>query len=139
MSSFAPTLAMSALKVGMQSAQQQATASQQADEIRAAQQANQRKREEQLKRSLATQRARFGAQGVSGGQSAEAALRGFVSETERNKAEDDRLATMRIGRLQSQADWSSRRNLLQLASPIKQGGTSLFRSSLGQRSLIDFS
>lgn len=137
MGGIAPTLAMSALKMGMETAQQQSTTDNQADQVRAAQAANQRERQRRLKSALATQRARFGAQGISAGHSSEATLRGYVAEAQREADAEDQMASLRIDRLQDQSDWSRRRNLLQLASPMKQSSFSLVQRGMGGLSLFD--
>ncbi len=137
MGGIAPTLAMSALKMGMETAQQRSTADNQAEQIKTARNASQLERQKRLKRALATQRARFAAQGISSGQSSEAALRGYVDEAKREAASEEQMAELRIDRLQDQSDWSRRRNLLQLASPIKRSGSSLLQRGIGGLSLFD--
>lgn len=137
MASLAPSMAMSAVKMGMDASQQRSALANQSDQIREAQKADQQERQRRLKRALATQRARFGAQGVSGGLSSEATLRGLVEEAKRDAADADSRASLEIDRLRDQADWSQRRNLLQLASPIGRSGASFLRTNVSRSSLID--
>jgi hypothetical protein len=133
----APTLAMSAVKMGMQSAQQRAALGNQNEEIKAAQAAEQRERQSRLKRALSTQRARFGAQGISGGDSSEASLRGLIKEAENDASESSERASLRMNRMRSQAEWSQRRSLLQLGSPLGRSGAGLIQGGLGRISLFD--
>jgi len=74
-----PTAAMSAMQLGMDMAQQNAAQAQakaeaqaQTQQIQQTQAIQSRERQEQLRRALATQRARFGAQGIGGDGSAAA-------------------------------------------------------------------
>jgi len=119
-----PTAAMSALQIGMDAAQRQsataaakADANAQTEQIRQAQEVQSRERQAQLRRALATQRARFGAQGIAGtGGSADAALSGMEAEAQRQEADAQSLNDLRVGRIGDQIDWQRRRNLLESSS-----------------------
>ena len=106
-----PSAAMTALQMGMDVAQQKsaekeakAEARAQTQQIQQTQAIATRQRQDQLRRALATQRARFGAQGVAAGSgSAEAALGGLEAEATREDAESRSLGELRIGRLSDQS------------------------------------
>lgn len=120
---FAPYLLMAAsTAVSMQQAQSQAKAANaaakaQADaqtrQIRAGQAIEERRRQEQLIRNLATQRARAGAAGIAGaGGSSEALLQGLSNETERDLNDTRRLNLLKIDDIYSDLGHTRRRNLL---------------------------
>lgn len=123
MSGYEAAAVMSALSTGLSMAQQQAQSRHQAayqraqaqtqiNQIRATQAIEERRRRDRLRRALATQRARFAAQGVGGGGSANAVLGGLAAETDREGAESRQLADMRIGAINDEVAWTRRRNLL---------------------------
>ena len=96
-----------------------------------------RQRQDQLRRALATQRARFGAQGVAAGSgSAEAALGGLEAEATREDTESRSLGELRIGRLNDQLDWQRRRNLLEASSSGSRSAFSLVQRGLRSVSLL---
>lgn len=139
-----PSAAMTALQMGMDVAQQKSAEQQAKAEARAqTQQIEQtqaiasRQRQDQLRRALATQRARFGAQGVAAGSgSAEAALGGLEAEATREDAESRSLGELRIDRLNDQLDWQRRRNLLEASSSGSRSAFSLVQRGLRSVSLL---
>ncbi len=140
-----PTAAMSALQFGMDMAQQNASQAEakadaraQTQQIQQQQEVQSRERRDQLRRALATQRARFGAQGIAaGGGSVEAALGGLEAEAARDEQEASSVGTMRINRIDDQLDWQKRRNLLDASSPRYRSAFSLMQRSLRSVPLLD--
>ena len=144
-----PGAAMTALQMGMDMAQQKqaqkeaqsqakADASAQAQQIQQTQEINARQRQEQLRRALATQRARFGAQGIAaGGGSADAALGGLEAEAMREDADSRSVSDLRIDRLNDQLDWQRRRNLLEASSSQYRSAFSLIQRGLRSVPLLD--
>lgn len=140
-----PSAAMSALQLGLDAAQQSSAQAQAKAETRAqvmqiqqTQEIAARQRRDQLRRALATQRARFGAQGIAAaGGSAEAALGGLEAEAAREDADAQSLAELRIGRLNDQLDWQRRRNLLEASSPRYRTAFSLVQRSLRSVPLLE--
>ena len=139
-----PTLATTALQTGLEMAQQKAAnaaakadAQSQQQQIEQTQAINDRQRRDQLRRALATQRARYGAQGIATGSgSSEAALSGFQAEVDRAEANSQALSSLRIDRLSDQLDWRSQRSLLSASAPAYRGAFSLFQRSLRSGSLV---
>jgi hypothetical protein len=144
MGGMVPGAAMSVLQMGMDVAQQGAAASQAKSEARAQarqlQQADEiatRERQDQLRRALATQRARFGAQGIlSDAGSAQAALGGLQAEADRQDAEARATSSLRLDRLDDQLDWQRRRSLLDASSPTYRSTFSLVQRGLRSVSLL---
>jgi hypothetical protein len=149
MGGFLPTAAMSAVQMGLAAAQQ----SRQAEHMRAAQaadaraQINQirlandidaRRRQEQLRRALASQRARFGAQGVATGGSADAVLHGLAAESQRRDEDSRALAQQRIAGINQDIEWSDRRSLLNSYQPVYRGSLSLLQQGIRAIPLLDF-
>jgi hypothetical protein len=140
-----PSAAMTALQMGMDMAQQKQAQSQakaearaQTQQIQQTQEINARQRQEQLRRALATQRARFGAQGIAAGSgSADAALAGLQAEAAREDADSRSLTDLRIGKLSDQLDWQRRRNLLEASSSQYRSAFSLVQRGLRSVSLFD--
>ena len=109
--------------IDMQKAQSQAKAANAAAQAQADAQARQisesqaietRRRQEQLIRTLAAQRARAGAAGVGGtGGSSEALLRGLSNETERDINDMRRLNLLRTDDIYGNLASTRRRNLLE--------------------------
>ena len=119
-----PTAAMSVLQMGFEAAQkgnqaaaQEANARGQTEQIRQTQQIEERQRRDRLRRNLATQRARFGAQGIGGGGSSQAVLAGLAAEAEQQNADSRALAATRINRINDQLAWSRKTNLLEASRP----------------------
>jgi hypothetical protein len=140
-----PGAAMSALQLGIDAAQQNSAQAEAKAEARAQERQIQqtremaaRQRRDQLRRALATQRARFGAQGIAaGGGSAEAAIGGLEAEAAREEADAQNLSELRIGRLNDQLDWQRRRNLLDASSSRYRTAFSLVQRSLRSVPLLD--
>lgn len=140
-----PTAAMSALQFGMDMAQQNASQAEakadaraQTQQIQQQQEVQSRERRDQLRRALATQRARFGAQGIAaGGGSVEAALGGLEAEAARDEQAASSAGAMRIDRIDDQLDWQRRRNLLDASSPRYRSAFSLMQRSLRSVPLLE--
>ena len=117
----------------------------QVDQIRQAQQIDERQRRDRLRRALATQRARFGAEGIGTGGSAQAVLAGLAAEAERENSDDRAMATARINRINDQYDWKRRKfvletpraNLLEASRPKNQSNFNLLRGALRTLSLLE--
>lgn len=139
-----PGAAMSVLQMGMDIAQQGASAQQaknearlQARQLQQAEDIASRQRQDQLRRALATQRARFGAQGiVADAGSAQAALSGLQAEADRQAAEASATTGLRLDRLDQQLDWQQRRSLLDASSPRYRSAFSLMQRGLRSVSLL---
>ncbi len=131
MAAFTPTIAMAALQTGLQlvQARQQARADNaaaasaaqfQRQQAEQAQAIRERDRRERLRRTLASQRAQFGAHGVGGGigsgGSAEAVLQGLTNDTERAIADDRERLGLTFAALQHDVEERRRRNLLELST-----------------------
>ena len=119
-----PTAAMSVLQMGLESEQarnqtaaQEANARAQTEQIRQNQIIEERKRRDRLRRALATQRARFGAQGIGSGGSSQAVLAGLAAEAEQENADSRAQASSRISQINDQLAWSRRKNLLEASRP----------------------
>ncbi len=119
MGSFAPIagIALQALNQrGQARAANQAAsaeAARQSQAIQLTQEANNQKRREQLRQIQATQRARFGAQGLrSAGGSAAAVLSGFEKSTNRDIRDDTGLTNLRLGEINRRLEDTRRANLL---------------------------
>lgn len=133
-----PTAAMSALQIGMDMAQQKgaqaeakADARAQTQQIQQQQDIQSRERRDQLRRALATQRARFGAQGLAAaGGSVDAALGGLEAEAARDEQASSSLGSMRINRINDELDWQKRRSLLDASSHRYRSAFSLMQRSL---------
>ena len=150
-----PSVAMSAMQIASNASQARAAAkqtdtqlsqenaqiSQQADaQVRQAQQnqaIDQNDRSERLRRALATQTARFGAQGIdASGGSADAMLSGMQAENDRQNVEQQAVTSSKIANIESQADWQQRRNLLGAAKPSYGSAFSLMKLGLRSISLL---
>jgi multidrug efflux pump subunit AcrA (membrane-fusion protein) len=143
MGAFASSAALSALQLGMQVVQRksaqdaaEADAKSQSAQIRQSQAIVQREQLDRLRRAIAAQRARFGAQGVGQGGSSAAVISGLISDVEAERKDYDRLTKLRLNRLDDQLEWGARRNLLQATYPVVRSGVSV-ASSLGGVSLLD--
>ena len=126
------TLAITAATTAMSMAQQKKSAN---ANIRAAQQQNQRavalerqrqaiaerQEKERLKQSLATQRASFGASGISGsGGSSQAVLSGLQNQSNRNIADNAFFTDVRVQGLNSNFEEVKKRNLFDASAPLKR-------------------
>jgi hypothetical protein len=96
----------------------------------------QQQQQEALRSRLATQRARAGAAGVSGGGSASAVLRGLTQEAAATEQARAAQSNARIAEIQRAASNSRSRNLLDLVGGAGGSSLSLLGQSTG-RSLLD--
>ena len=142
MASFVPTAALTAMQISMEKSQEKAkkdaesaNANAQSAQIRYAQQLEQSDRRDKLRRAIATQRARFGAQGLSSSGSAAAVLSGLAAEADQDAAASENLASLRLDSLNQQAE--QRRNLLDASSPRNRLAFSLLQRGLRSNSLIN--
>lgn len=147
MGGFVPAAALSAVQMGITAAQQerQADAAQAAAkaeakskiaQINAAQAAEDRLRNERLRRAQASQRARFGAAGIASGGSAQAVLAGLSKEAALTAADQSRLNALRIGQINQQLDWQRRRNLLDLSDYKSTAAFDLMKQSAANIDLL---
>jgi hypothetical protein len=129
------SVAMMGLKMvqsGQQAkAQQNASLAQQRADIQQRQyqlQIQERDKRARLKRVQATQRARFGAQGLNpAGGSAAALLAGLRKDTEKSIAEQRSIENMRINRLSEKTQAKARINLLEEQfNPFSKGAGTVF-------------
>lgn len=148
MGGFVTSAALSAMQYAVddkqrtaQSKVEQASAKSDAEaEVAQIQQADaieQRDRQDRLRRALATQRARFGAQGTGGGGSSDAALAGLAAESDREAKEDQDLTNIRLQRVNDQLAWGKRKSLLDTTYPRYQKAISAVRQGLSGVSLLD--
>jgi hypothetical protein len=156
MGSFVPAAAMSVLQLGAQSAQrnlQIAQQKQQAELARATEEAqargqieqiqqsarmSERERQDAIKRALATQRARYGAQGIGAGGSADAVLVGMAAEAQRETQEIRKTAQLRINQIREQGAWQNTRNLLDASQLANRSAFNLVQQGLRTVPLLDF-
>ncbi len=120
MASFAPAAIMSALEFAQNNRKRKAEQSaMNADaqmrirQIRQSQEIEARRRRERLKETMASQRARFGAQGIGKGGSAQALLQGLASRTSREEADAIEADNRAIGRINERLLRKRRMNLLE--------------------------
>lgn len=114
---------------GQESAQREA-ANARIAQIRETQALEERRRRERLRRAMATQRARFGAQGLGAGGSAAAVLRGLEAEAGRDDRDSRALVDMRIGDIERGLAQSRRRNLLEASQMRQDFALGAFRKGL---------
>lgn len=140
-----PGAAMSALQIGMEAAQRgaqqqqaKAEAAAQAQQITTTQAISARERQDQLRRALATQRARFGAQGLlSTSGSARAVISGLEEDAERDDADSRLLTDLRLDRLNDQVDWQRRRSLLDASMPAYRSAFTMLQRGVRSVPLIE--
>lgn len=144
MAGFVPSAAMAALQMGVTLAQQKASYADQKGEAKAraaqiqqAQDIDARDRQERLRRALAAQRAKFGAQGLSGSGSAYAVLEGLAAEANREQAEANALAQTRIQQLGSEFASAQRKNLLAAAQPYNRLAFNVLQRNLNTNHLLE--
>lgn len=134
-----PTAALSAVQFGMDMAQQKnsqseakADAQAQTQQIQQQQEVQLRERREQLRRAMATQRARFGAQGLASGAagSTESTLSGLEGEAARDEQDASSLSSLRIDRINDDLEYQQRRSLLDASSTRYRSAFSLMQQSL---------
>lgn len=156
MGGFLPTAAMSVLQLGVETAQQrkkleqqkkqaelartaqEAQARSQIAQIRQEQQAEQGERRDALRRALATQRARFGAQGLGGGRSSDAVLAGLAAEAAREDEAAREQAKLRVGRIKEDLGYRNRKSLLDTAQYGTQATFGLIQQGLRRIPLLPF-
>lgn len=90
-------------------------------QVRKTEAIEERRRRERLRQALATQRARFGAQGLAGGGSADAVLGGLTADTDRDIGDSRALTAMRIDDINRSLAQSRRRNLLETNQKLALG------------------
>jgi hypothetical protein len=148
MGGFATSAALSAMQYAVDSSQRkaeaklerqqsQAEAQSQAAQIEQAKAIDQQDRQERLRRSLATQRARFGAQGIAGGGSSEAALVGLAAEADREAEQDDKVSALKMQRVDQQLSYGRSRSLLDETYPRYRTALSAVRQGLSGVSLLN--
>jgi len=144
MGSFALTAATTALQLvrqrqqaKAQNAAASAAAQSQIQQINQAQAIRERQRREQLRRGLATQRARFAAQGLGRGGSAGAVLKGLAMETDQATNDDRSLNSLRIGDISNTLDLRRRKNLLDASNATRRSAFNLLGKGLNTLSLLD--
>ena len=149
MGGFATSTAFSAMQYAMDNAQSAekakvnagaaaAAAQAQADQIKTAQAIDERTRQDNLERALATQRARSGAQGTSGGGSSTAALASLASDAAQDNADSIEVANQRIQKINDDYQWGQSKSLLDTTYPTYRNGLSLVRQGVsGGLSLLD--
>lgn len=147
MGGFVPAAALSAVQMGITAAQQErqadaAHAAAKADakskiaQINAAQAADERLRNERLRRAQASQRAQFGARGIGSGGSAQAVLAGLSKEAALTAAEQSRLGALRTGQINDQLDWQRRKNLLDLSDYNSTAAFNFLKQSAAKTNLL---
>jgi len=117
----------------------QAKADAQTASIKRATEIEERRKREALKRITATQRARFGAQGVGGrGGSADSVLGGFARNYENDIADSRLLADGQIRGLQSTVGATQRANLLDASTATRRFVYSALKKKIPQlKSLLE--
>jgi hypothetical protein len=138
-----PSVAMSAVQMGLETAQQNRAedaakqqARAQAEQLQEAQSIASQQRQDQLRRALASQRARFAAQGIAPDTgSADATLGGLEADAAQADANAQSLTDLRVGNLYDSL--SQRRNLLDASDPRYRTAFSLLQRSLRSVPLLD--
>ena len=137
----AATAAFQMIQARQQAKAQNAVAAAQAQsqvqQIQRRQEIRDRQRREQLKRTLATQRARFASRGVGRGGSAQAVLDGLAKETDQVIAEERSLNAFPIGRINEALDKRRRSNLLEASDIRRRLAFDLLGRGFKQFSLLD--
>jgi hypothetical protein len=133
---------MTAMQLGMNIAQDEAAhdakkseAKAQAKQIARARAFESQERQERLRRVLAGQRARFGAQGMAPGGSSGAVLEGLAAEAEREERASNQLAGSRIDSIENRLSHSRRKNLISASQAYSRYSTAkIFNNA----SLLDY-
>ncbi len=120
-----------------QNAASTAQAQSQIQQIQRRQEIRDRQRREQLKRLLATQRARFASRGVGRGGSARAVLDGLANETDQVIADERSLNAFPIGRINSALDQRRRSNLLKASEARRRLAFDLLGRGFKNISLLE--
>lgn len=147
MGAFLPSAILSAVQLGIDSAQrgqqaetgarlQEEQARFQIEQIRRAQSIEDQRRRHALKEALATQRARFGGQGTGHGTSADAVLAGLVAEAEREADFSQQLSSSKIQGIKSRNYLQQKRDLLDYAQPTLRNAFSMLRSGIQRLPLV---
>jgi len=152
MSGFTPSLALTALQFGQgiiqknqaakayQGQNAALAAQQQADlaQRQKVQQINTRRRQERLRQILASQRARFGAQGLSSANgSAMAVLKGLSEKFDRDQADEGALEAFQADRINDRYNRQIRKNLLEASSARQRASFGLLRQGLRTLPLLE--
>jgi hypothetical protein len=148
MGGFVPAAALSALQMGIAAAQQErqadaAHAAAKADakarisQMKVAESADDRQRQDRLRRTLASQRAAFAARGLGSGGSADAVLAGLSREAAITAAEQHQLNDLRVGQITRQLDWQRRRSLLDLADSKTNAALNFMRTTAKRSDLLN--
>ena len=149
MGGFLPTAVLGVMQLGLDAAQrsqriqtsydaQDQRAQQQIDRVARDQENEEQRRHEALRRSLAAQRTRFAAQGVSQGGSANAVLQGLSSDVDEEDRRSRELARAKVDEINTNLRLAKRRNLLETTQPNRRGAFSLIQQGLRQNSLLRF-
>lgn len=149
MGGFVTSTAFSAMQYAMDNAQRKdelqtdnaiamADAQSQADDIKSKQAIDERNRQDNLKRALAAQRARFGAQGTSAGGSSTAALASLARDAAQESDDSREIANQRLQRIDEEYRWGRSKSLLDSTYPTYRNALSLMRQGVsGGVSLLD--
>jgi mannitol-specific phosphotransferase system IIBC component len=149
MGAFLPSVAMSALQLGLDAAQQkrqaeierkmQETKSQsQIQSIRQAYEEKNKQRQDVVRRALAAQKARFGSQGVGMDGSSENMLSSIVNKAKEEDIVDKNDMLRRIKDVNVVNEWSKHKDLLELSAPTYRSAFNLIQKGLRKTRLIDF-
>lgn len=150
-----PSAAMSVLQLGVDAAQNKATKQQaqveqaysdtqaettaqsQVDQLQQAQTTSSQQRQDDLRRALAAQRARFAARGLSidGGSSA-AALLGMQASADREDAAEQSQTGQKIQKINTDLELQKQKNLLDASSVSSRSSFSSVRQGLQSVSLL---
>lgn len=155
MGGFVPAAAMSIMQLGAQAGQrkqqmthqnqqaelarasEEAQARAQIEQIQQSRQASDRERQDAVRRALAMQKARFGAQGIGAGGSADAVLAGMAAEAQREAAEARDLAAVRVNQIRNQLAWQNRKNLLDASQFASRSAFHLVQQGLRTVPLLE--
>lgn len=149
MGGFVPAAALSAVQMGITQAQQErqadaahsaakADAKTRIAQINAAEAADNRLRQDRLRRAQASQRANFGAQGLGTGGSAQAVLSGLSKEAALGAAEQRKLGNLRTSQIKDQLDWQRRRSLLDVADSKSNAALNILKQSSSKTNLFSY-
>ena len=109
---------------------------QQIDQVVRDQKHEEQRRRETLERSLAAQRARFAAQGISQEGSASSVLQGIATDVDEEDRRSRSLARARINEINTNLALAKRKNLIEATQPTQRGAFSLIHRGLRQSSLL---
>lgn len=123
------------LKIELAAAQSQANS--EAAQVQQAAASEIAERQDRLRRAIATQRARFGAQGTGSGTSSTAALAGLASDADREDQETVDQANTQLQRISDQLATVKRKSLLDTTYPRYQKAISTVRQGISGASLLE--